>query len=151
MRRPARAIAVACLSVTLACATKPTHEPAPSESVGEPVMFVEAPPDPAQTSDPTQTSSTDPSSEQDRERAKALFAEGLGLYEAGDIAEAIVRFEAAYQLAPLPALRFNLARCRQQLGDKLGACADYAEVVAAPDSNDSMRESSLQAIMLLGC
>lgn len=155
MPRRARWCSIGCLSLALACVAKPAGEPVASEPVAsEPVMFVEVPPDPAQVQaiDSTQSSATsDGASDEDRERAKALFGEGLALFEAGDLAEAIVRFEQAYQLTPLPALRFNIARTRAQLGDTLGACADYAELLADPEADDRIRESALHEITRLGC
>lgn len=137
------------LSLVLACATQPASEPASAEPA-EPVVFVEAVPGPTQPTGPQPSPTTGPS-ELDRERAKSLFTEGMKRYEAGDIAGAVEHFEQAYQLVPLPALRFNIARSRAQLGDIAGACADYAELLADPEVTDGIRETATQELARLQC
>ena len=141
-----------CLSLALACATKPGGESVASDSPGEPVLFVEASPDPTRASDSTQgAAAEDGLGVEDRERAKQLFQAGTERYEAGDLAGALEQFEQAYLLAPLPALRFNIARTREQLGDTPGACASYAELLADPEANDSLRDAATQELTRLGC
>jgi len=138
---------IACLGLALACASKPADESVASDPVAEPVLFVEASPAPERASVTEASGST----EQDRERAKQLYQSGVEHFEAGDLASALEQFEQAYQLAPLPALRFNIARTREQLGDTAGACATHAELLADPQADDRLREAALQAITRLGC
>lgn len=141
---------IACLGLALACASKPADESVASDPVAEPVLFVEASPAPERASG-TESSEATGSTEQDRERAKQLYQSGVEHFEAGDLASALEQFEQAYQLAPLPALRFNIARTREQLGDTAGACATHAELLADPQADDRLREAALQAITRLGC
>jgi hypothetical protein len=133
----ARWLASASLTLALACARQPAGEPVVEPNASEPVVFVEAPPERTQ-SNATQPSPTihEPSAEE---------------REAGDFAGAIEHFEHAYQLAPMPALRFNIARTRQQLGDTAGACAEYAELLADPNTEESIREHSSREAIGLGC
>jgi tetratricopeptide (TPR) repeat protein len=141
------------LSLVLACASKPAGEPTTSSPASEPVVFVEAPPD-SQARRPAAEPTPDPGPEpnpDDLERAKQLFADGLALYEAGDFAAAVQRFEQAYQLAPLPPLRFNIARGKEKLGDIVGACAQYAELLADPNTDDNVRQQASQQSLQLKC
>jgi tetratricopeptide (TPR) repeat protein len=146
-------IAITLSSLALSCANKPASESPATEPGAEPVVFIEAAPDPqARRPGPEQPPDAGQGpSELDRERAKQLFIEGVALYEAGDLEGAVERFEQANQLAPMPALRFNIARIRQQLGDTVGACAAYAELLADPNTDESIREHASRARIELGC
>jgi tetratricopeptide (TPR) repeat protein len=65
-------------------------------------------------------------------RAKELYANGETLYSEGDYENALVAFEAAYDLAPAPLLNFNMANTLERLGrfkealDKLSAYRAFA-------------------------
>jgi tetratricopeptide (TPR) repeat protein len=147
---------LASLSLVLACASKPAGEPTPTVPGAEPVVFIEAPTDP-QARRPVseqpaeQVRQTPVASAEDLEHAKLLFSEGLERYEAGDIAGAIEHFETAYQIAPLPALQFNIARGKQQLGDVVGACAAYGGLLANPEIDENLREHASREAERLGC
>jgi len=66
--------------------------------------------------------------------AKAHFAQGKSLQDAGKWDDAIREYEAAYKLVPLPQLQFNIGQCQRLKGDKQKAIAAYeAFVAAAPD------------------
>lgn len=146
-------VLVLAVSLALACAAKTAVESDASEPRAEPVVFVEATPDPAQhagTHRAAEVVSEGPS-EQDRERAKVLYMEGAQRYESGDYQGALERFEQAYQLVGLPALRFNIARCHRQLGDTLTACAELADLLADPGVDASLRETAVQESNSLGC
>jgi hypothetical protein len=107
-----RALALAA-GLALACAAKPAVEVDASEPRAEPLVFVEAAPDPVEhagLSGVTTAASQEPGpSERDREHAKLLYMEGMQRYEMGDHAGALELFERAYQLVRMPALRFNRA------------------------------------------
>jgi hypothetical protein len=52
----------------------------------------------------------------DRERARALFLEGMDLYDEGSFGEAIARFRESYDLVPSPNSRLMTARSLRKLG-----------------------------------
>jgi hypothetical protein len=150
--------------LALACATKPsgeTTDPVNADPVGaepvasQPTVFVEPPPEPPR--EPTRVEpepSPPPSADVDataREQAKLLFQDGLELFEAGDIAAAVAKFEQAYALVPLPAMLFNIARGREQLGDVAGACTSYRLAEADPQADARMREEAAKRIASLNC
>jgi hypothetical protein len=67
--------------------------------------------------------------------AERLFEEGRRLYEAGDYAQAVARFEAAYQLFPAPIIVFDIAQAHRLRGDCAGARRAYARFrQLAPDA-----------------
>jgi tetratricopeptide (TPR) repeat protein len=75
--------------------------------------------------------------EDDAAAAKARFHKGAELYGAGKWREAIEEFEAAYRLKPAGAIHFNVARCREKLGEWPGALRAYEDYLReVPDAND---------------
>ena len=71
----------------------------------------------------------------DNELAKLHFRVGAEHYARGEYDKAIVEFQAAYEVVPLPALHYDLARCHERLGHKRDAIAEYRLFAdAAPDA-----------------
>lgn len=71
-------------------------------------------------------------------QARELSRKGLELYKQGKLHEAIDKFEAAYALKPHPGLHFNIAKCREELGEPGKALREYREYLReAPDATDS--------------
>lgn len=70
---------------------------APAEGDTEPAPDVEPP---------------EPEPPSDRDRAAAAFREGTRAYELGKYQEAIAKFEKAWELAPEPALLFNMGQAQ---------------------------------------
>ena len=69
--------------------------------------------------------------------AKVQLRRGADLYRAGKWREAIDAFEAAYRLKPHGAIRFNVAQCRERLGEWPAALAAYADYLReVPDAKD---------------
>ena len=62
---------------------------------------------------------------EDREAAKRHFQKGSALYAKGDSDRALIEFEVAYQLAPEPALQYNIGICHEELGHNAAALAAY--------------------------
>lgn len=62
-----------------------------------------------------------------REQAKRQFARGVEHYRGARYAEAVSAFLAADQLAPSPALSFNIARAYERLHDTPGALRWYRD------------------------
>jgi tetratricopeptide (TPR) repeat protein len=60
-----------------------------------------------------------------------LNEEGAAFYHARDFRKAIARFEQAYALEPDPNLLFNIARCRQALGENAAAIEGYERFLQA--------------------
>jgi tetratricopeptide (TPR) repeat protein len=72
-----------------------------------------------------------------RDRAREAFAQGQTLYLAGDFAGALAAFQQAESASPTPAAVYNIARCRERLGETAEAVAAYERYLAqAPDSPD---------------
>lgn len=63
--------------------------------------------------------------EQDLSEARRLTREGLEAYEGARYPEAIVAFEAAYAIAPLPLLLYNLGQAHRLNGDCASAVRYY--------------------------
>jgi hypothetical protein len=69
--------------------------------------------------------------------AKARFRRGAELYRASRWREAIAEFEAAYRLKPHGAIHFNVAQCRERLGEWAGALRGYHDYLReVPDAKD---------------
>jgi hypothetical protein len=66
-----------------------------------------------------------PAHADDVAEAKARFRRGADLYRQQRWGEAMAEFEAAYRLRPHGAIHFNVARCRERLGDWPGALRSY--------------------------
>jgi tetratricopeptide (TPR) repeat protein len=72
-----------------------------------------------------------------RDRAREAFAQGQALYLAGDFAGALAAFQAAESASPTPAAVYNIARCRERLGEIAQAVTAYESYLAqAPDAPD---------------
>jgi hypothetical protein len=112
-----------------------TREPATSEPATSdirPVEPVAAGPSP----DPTT-------------RAKEHFVRAMRAFEAGEHALALREFAAADALMPMPAVRFNIARCREALGDLQGARAELLVLLGRPDIPAAMRVRVREEILAL--
>jgi tetratricopeptide (TPR) repeat protein len=77
-------------------------------------------------------------SDLDTDAARALFKRGTVQYDAGDYRGALGMFEQAKAIKPLPAFDYNIARCREQLGELDAAVAAYDRYLATqpPDAAD---------------
>jgi len=69
--------------------------------------------------------------------ARARFRSGAAHYAAKRYREAIEEFEAAYRLKPHGAIHYNVAQCRERLGEWPGAIRAYHDYLReVPDAND---------------
>jgi tetratricopeptide (TPR) repeat protein len=69
--------------------------------------------------------------------AKERFRRGAELYRAGEFRAAAAEFEAAYRLKPHGAIHYNVARCRERLGEWPGALRSYTDYLReVPDARD---------------
>jgi tetratricopeptide (TPR) repeat protein len=69
--------------------------------------------------------------------ARAHFRRGAALFERARYREAAREFEAARRLRPHGHVSYNLARCRERLGDTAGALHAYREYLRAmPEAKD---------------
>ncbi len=80
----------------------------------------------------TPTGSPSPStsstiSDADRATARALFSEGVKLFEEGNYEGAAAKFAAAYGIAPMGAVAMNLGRAYQSAGKAASAWAAYRD------------------------
>lgn len=70
--------------------------------------------------------------------AKKFFDRGQALYKEGKYDAAWVEFSSAYEIAPLPDLVYNLARCEEQMGRKRDAIQHYNEFLRlSPNDRDA--------------
>jgi hypothetical protein len=70
------------------------------------------------------------------EAARALGREALSLYDRGDYAAALMRFEQAYAVYPAPTLGLHAARCLLRLGRLASAANAYRQVTGRPPDAD---------------
>jgi tetratricopeptide (TPR) repeat protein len=69
--------------------------------------------------------------------ARARFKRGVELYQVGRYRDAVAEFEAAYRLKPHGAIHFNVAQCREKLGEWPGALRAYHDYLAeVPQADD---------------
>jgi len=72
--------------------------------------------------------------------SQRLYEEGAKAFQAGRFQDALDDFEAAYELNPVAAFRFNQAACLEKLGRPYAAADRYeAYVKAAPGSADAAK------------
>jgi tetratricopeptide (TPR) repeat protein len=69
--------------------------------------------------------------------AKERFRKGVELYRTQRFREAAAEFEAAYRLKPHGAIHYNVAQCRERLGEWPGALRSYVDYLReVPDAKD---------------
>jgi hypothetical protein len=76
------------------------------------------------------------------EQARARFRRGVELYRQQRWREAAKEFEAAYQVKPHGAIHFNVAQCRERLGEwpaAFRAYADYLREVPSAEDRAAVR------------
>ena len=82
----------------------------------------------------TTLATADPSDAPDRTRAKTHYKQGKAFLDSGLYDDAIREFQAAYQIAPVPELLFNIAQAARLKGDADRALAMYQKYIdEAPD------------------
>jgi tetratricopeptide (TPR) repeat protein len=70
-----------------------------------------------------------------REEARAHAQLGKFAFKQARFSDALAEFRKAYELAPVPEVLFNIARCQEELGDAPVAARSYAQYLAArPDA-----------------
>ena len=80
---------------------------------------------------------TPPVRADDVAEAKARFRKGAELYRAKQYREAIAEFEGAYRLKPAGAIHYNVAQCRERLGEWPAAIRSYHDYLReTPEAND---------------
>jgi tetratricopeptide (TPR) repeat protein len=73
----------------------------------------------------------------DTAEARARFRAGTALFKAGKYREAGAEFEAAYRLRPHGTIHFNVAQCRDRLGEWPAALRSYSDYLReVPDAKD---------------
>jgi tetratricopeptide (TPR) repeat protein len=73
-------------------------------------------------------------SESAKQKARSHFRQGKAYQDAGAYDDAVREYEAAYKLAPLPQLLFNIGQAQRLKGDKQKALEAYQRfLAAAPD------------------
>jgi hypothetical protein len=102
----------------------------------------------AQHSSPT-------SDAQAKAQAQGLLTEGSGLYERGDYAGALEKFNAAYAAFPSPKLMFNIGQANRDLGRPVEALQAYEKFLAgaldaSPETTVDARKSLAELREKLG-
>jgi len=75
----------------------------------------------------TQSLTADP---QAKTQAQTLLGQGTALYQQGNIASALEKFEAAYMAFPSPKLMFNIGRANRDLGRPVEAIEAFQRFIA---------------------
>ena len=73
---------------------------------------------------------------QAKAQAQSLLSEGTKLYDQGDVAGALEKFQTAYAAFPSPKLMFNIGRANRDLGRPVQAMEAFEKFLAgAPDAS----------------
>lgn len=88
-----------------------------------------SPPLHAQPVDPAQAAAGGTPTSAQLEAARDFFTRGQALYQQKKYDAAWVELSAAYEIAPLPDLVFNLAQCEEKMGRRADAARHYREVL----------------------
>ena len=73
---------------------------------------------------------------QAKAQAQSLLSEGTKLYDQGDVAGALEKFQTAYAAFPSPKLMFNIGRANRDLGRPVEAMEAFEKFLAgAPDAS----------------
>jgi tetratricopeptide (TPR) repeat protein len=83
-----------------------------------------------------------------REIAKAHFERGRGLQDGGDYREAIVEYQAAYAIMPLPELLFNIGQCYRLLDDPQNAILYYERYLQIVGNEGASEEARAHVVAL---
>jgi len=86
-----------------------------------------------------------PAGQEAKAKAQALMKEGARLYERGDLADALEKFEQAYAQYPSPKLLFNIGQTSRGLGHPIEALDAFEHFLAEADDApaDMMAEARL--------
>ncbi len=84
----------------------------------------------------------------DVERARHEFDRGVSAYDAGDYANALVSFQAAYELTQHPNLLVNISLCQEHLG-RVDEAIDGLTRYLASDASASNRQAALERLEAL--
>jgi len=83
-------------------------------------------------------------------KAQAVLKEGTALYERGDFAAALDRFETAYGIFPSPKLQFNIGQADRSLGRPLEAVEAFEKFLAqVPDAAPELLSEARQSVVEL--
>lgn len=84
-----------------------------------------------------------------REQARTLLARGNDAFGRHDYTAALEAFREAFALAPLPQIRFNIARCLERLARFREAAAEYRAAAASErlGADERQRARSEEALM----
>jgi hypothetical protein len=90
-------------------------------------------------------------SPEERKRARSLAEEGAKLFERGDFAEALLRFEQAEALVPVVTIALERARTLEKLGrwvEALEVLQSVADTPLGPSSHPSHKKARAEAVEL---
>jgi hypothetical protein len=119
--------------------------PAPAAPAPAPAAAAPAPP-PAAAPAPAPAPGPAAPTPDELARARAAFAEGKQLYDAGRAADAVEKFKESYRLSRNPLLLYNVAFTFDQLAEKDLALLYYRKFLTdAPDTAQTAEQRSLAA------
>jgi hypothetical protein len=87
---------------------------------------------------------------QNKAQARALLDQGTKLYEQGDVAGALEKYQAAYATFPSPKLMFNIGQANRDLHRQLEALEAFEKFLAdAPEASPDMAADAHKSIFQL--
>jgi hypothetical protein len=87
---------------------------------------------------------------QAKAQAQTLLGQGTKLYEQGDVADALEKFQAAYAAYPSPKLMFNIGQCNRDLSRPVEAVEAFEKFLAgAADASPEMATDARKAVTQL--
>jgi hypothetical protein len=89
-----------------------------------------------------------PSKEQ-LDQAKAAFAEGKTLHDAGKLTEAVEKFKESYRLSKNPLLLYNIGLTLDEAGQKDNALLYYRKFISDAPANAAQRPAATERVKVL--
>ena len=95
----------------------------------------------------SQVTSPPPADPQAKVKAQALLKEGTALFDRGDLAGALAKFQTAYGVYPSPKLQFNIGQADRDLGRPVEALEAFDRFLAqAPDAAPEILAEARQSV-----
>jgi tetratricopeptide (TPR) repeat protein len=95
---------------------------------------------------PAHAQPAEPITDEQRERARPIVDEANAAFDQNDYQAALERYQAAYEIAPVDALRFNIARCLERLARFREAASVWEALVESAALDEEQRATAAEQL-----